>query len=98
METTVDSLDPKEVGRRSGSGGRPFALPEEGGSVVRERLGGAFMDVETLHSCVMVEDTAGKFDIGVRDGAMWIFERNQRFDNFRREPCAPNDRCSDVLN
>jgi hypothetical protein len=46
----------------------------------------------------MVEDTAGKFEIGVRDGAMWIFERNQRFDNARRELCAPNDQCSDVLN
>lgn len=91
-------MDPKEVGRRSGCGGRPFALPEEGGSVVRGRLGGAFTDVETLHSRFMVEDTAGKFEIGVRDGAMWIFERNQRFDNVRREPCAPNDRCSDVLN
>ena len=73
----VKRLETKKVGRRRRSGGGAFALPEKRRVVVGAALNRTLAHVKALGGGVVVDDGAEKFQVGVGQLTVGIFEGNQ---------------------
>ncbi len=70
MVVLVESLDMEEMGWDSHGGDRAFALPVEGWDTVHFGENSALVDVVVLGGSLVMEKTAGQFEILVGDGTL----------------------------
>ena len=96
MVALVACLKSEEFGGTTGRGGRAFALPGKGRSVVGPAQSSAFVDVETVCGACQVEEGASQFQVGVSDVAVGVAATDEALAYVVREGHSPHDGGSGV--
>jgi hypothetical protein len=72
MMALVEGLDAEEPSGGFGGGSGTFALPVDGGGVVRSGVNGAFTKIKGIDQHILVSNGGGKFEVGVGDRASGV--------------------------